>query len=567
MASSQTASEPPTNASCPIPTVSSALDPYIRSRQEVLLIRSLITSKLLSTANADIATHKSKSESSPWNPQDVSTTISQLALGYPPGITTTSSKDGDDFLGGPNLGLSPGAGSGAGAGYTPQTVRKYMSAMAALRKAHVRYNGVKSEISELREHQEQVEEYGKRRRTFSLKKDGASPSKGDAEKASNDVQSRLTALRLSKRKARLEAVGKAVEGLNSLSSNPSTRDVKLFVKEVVGEVPEPPSSAPMTTGDPADSAAGKELDGLVFELKKALVLAGQREKKAREEERLARERCERVVARVEQHYHTQGVPRGVRIKAMAKGRDDLVAWMEEELAKVAAHDQDNDEEEEDSETHQNGNGERHDEQGDEEDEKEMTNDDVHAQVQEMYQIYISARKELVARVGHLQQQRENISPNSAKNAPESTQTRPPLATHSRHHSRHLSSSNLLKSAAPPSISASQLLPYLPSLFQTSRDETTLMQQTTHLRKQVNMSASETQSSLQRLAGESHLVPPGTQETEAWKRAATEFAEQTETSVKEWVDEGNKRVAGAKEVIGEKEGRRRAVEMVKGKMGS
>ncbi|KAK3630928.1 hypothetical protein LTR56_017201 [Elasticomyces elasticus] len=67
--------------------------------------------------------------------------------------------------------------------------------------------------------------------------------------------------------------------------------------------------------------------------------------------------------------------------------------------------------------------------------------------------------------------------------------------------------------------ASIVLPYIDTLSQAKQEERTLLQQSTHLRRQIAASESETQRLLARLADESHLVHPGASGGRDWANAA------------------------------------------------
>ncbi|KAK5720404.1 hypothetical protein LTR17_015041 [Elasticomyces elasticus] len=67
--------------------------------------------------------------------------------------------------------------------------------------------------------------------------------------------------------------------------------------------------------------------------------------------------------------------------------------------------------------------------------------------------------------------------------------------------------------------ASTVLPYIGSLSLAKQEERTLLQQSTHLRRQIAASESGTQRLLARLADESHLVHPGASKGRDWADAA------------------------------------------------
>ncbi|KAK4897749.1 hypothetical protein LTR27_004521 [Elasticomyces elasticus] len=94
----------------------------------------------------------------------------------------------------------------------------------------------------------------------------------------------------------------------------------------------------------------------------------------------------------------------------------------------------------------------------------------------------------------------------------------PMAVDVRGASRTASESNLQPPVQQRS-AATSVFPYIDSLSLVKQEERTLLQQSTHLRRQIAASESETQRLLARLADESHLVHPGASKGRGWADAA------------------------------------------------
>jgi len=170
-----------------------------------------------------------------------------------------------------------------------------------------------------------------------------------------------------------------------------------------------------------------------------------------------------------------------RAYALRRARDELIAWIEDELAKLSV-------------------GEEHDDP-----DPDMSGDigaesmdEIKTTLSDLYNKYIISRERLI-RV--LNTQYTETDSDSVKPLPEGQQ----LTT----------SDNPSNNAAL----ASEVLPFIGILRSTAQEEAALMQHTSYLRRQITTVSAETEQLLVRLSDESHIVRPGTSHTAAWAEAA------------------------------------------------
>lgn len=486
---------------CPIPQVRDALKPYIRTRQEVHRIRQALTSQLSSSLPNDLP-------------------LSQASLGSAP-----PTNDDDGALG--KVTSDPILLSSNSSSLHAQ----YLAALNAHRAAQARYNAAKADIANLISEQQQP----------------TTPVRYSTEPQSgskNGVAEYLASLRAQRSQTRADAVLNALDRLASLSPHPAQTDIKSAVRELLGEAPVPPSSGHLSNGI---GDGGKEkLDGLVSNVKRAVVKA----KVGAEEAQRERERSEK--RRRECDIIHGDVDVLVRQKALEKARDELHAWMEGELAKVQEHEEDEEEEDMGNGANGlNGNGTHHGQH------QEVSEDVVNEKVHEMYDRYIESRKELLVVVestlkDHARQKEEQDRP---------TELTPNSSTPSSPSIRRRNT--LQQPSTTPSISALSLLLHLPQLVNTSRTNASILQQTSFLRRSLQQSSTASTSTIQRLAGESHLVPPDTTNIATWAQASQQANEKTREVVREHTLAGQASIERASEELSEWRARREAVDRLKG----
>jgi hypothetical protein len=169
-----------------------------------------------------------------------------------------------------------------------------------------------------------------------------------------------------------------------------------------------------------------------------------------------------------------------RAYALRRARDDLIAWIEDELAKLSE-----DEEHIDPDLDMPGNS------------GAESLDEIRATLSDLYSKYITSRERLV-RVLNIQSKPEpdSVEPLPAKQQSMDSDDPSSGATH-----------------------ASEVLPFIGILRSTAQEEAALMQHTSYLRRQITAVSTEIEQLLVRLSDESHMVRPGASHTAAWAEAA------------------------------------------------
>jgi hypothetical protein len=316
----------------------------------------------------------------------------------------------------------------------------------------------------------------------------------------------------------LEVVQENVMSLVESEPNPTNSDPKVFMKERLGDPPQPPVAS-LDQNDVASKV--KELS---FRLKRELLVASSRLGDTKT---------------FQSEMRSKPLPSKLgkeKTELLRRARDDLIAWVEGELTKIPENDVDS------SQIDVSLLGDDDVVDGD-----ELNGDAITKNVQELYDCYIATREQLVTDT----QGALSTSVQSAENIPKNESA---LAT---------TPGSKLESSEKQQLRASQILPYLPVMLQTSKDEKALLQQTSHLRRQLTLASEETCRTVQRLAGESYLVPQGATGVDSWAKAANESAAKTEEFVLDQVQAGEESVVAAKEVLARLKARRTALESLRG----
>jgi hypothetical protein len=440
-----------TDLPCPLPQVEEALLPFIKTRQETLVVRQTLSSLLLEQVGREVP-------------------ITQLILGAPTP---------------PDLQSRPTKSDGL--------YRQYSQALAAHRRAQAQYEEVKSDLDYLREQ-------------------GAASRENSARDSDGGPRDYVKLLWQRRQHGKVQIVQTALSRLLEVEAQPAEVDVKSFVREKLGPPPDPP------TMDVDQEQTESKVESLVFRFKKELIAAKSRVEDANAEKTKAEERVASLPK----------VPLRAQLLALDRTREELVAWMESELGKIS---EDSEQSVLETGPHTHGEG--------------YSKDQVDSQVQELYGRYVAARQSLL---------------NNVQAVVHESQVSPPKVSHSRRSSVQPLPKN---DPAEKALSSADLLPFLPALLQSSRDEAALLQQTTFLRRQLNLASSETKKTVQRLAGESHLVGPDASDTDAWEAAAEESAKKTEAFVKEHVNTGTEALQSGRDALASLQAKRSALAHLKG----
>ncbi|KAL9085108.1 MAG: hypothetical protein Q9165_007752 [Trypethelium subeluteriae] len=300
-------------------------------------------------------------------------------------------------------------------------------------------------------------------------------------KGSGSIEDYVSLLRLRQRHRRLEVVEKYLGALTS-DVNDTKTGLRNAVKQAIGDHPEAPAS--MLNNEKGDIHSNE----LVTKLKKAVLVA----------------KCDLDGVRRADDAQQDGTKStkpdpDADIRALRHARDELIGWIEEQLAKVP----------EEASTHEEDAALEKDEPAG----RTITLSDI----EEQYKGYISSRESLVRFIESIDTASTStlLSPTSptkrtlfSRQSPKISGTSPTSATRQP-----------IGAPKAPSQAVS-LLPYIPALTETSRASQALLSQTAFLRRQLASAEDERKATLERLAQESHLLPAGAQaKVSAWNQAA------------------------------------------------
>ncbi|KAH7060519.1 hypothetical protein B0J12DRAFT_736845 [Macrophomina phaseolina] len=338
-----------------------------------------------------------------------------------------------------------------------------------------------------------------------------------------------------RRHAELQILLHALDRIADTDPHPLQRgDLRQWVKAKLGDAPIPP---PEVTGggDAASATASEEqVKNHVLRLKKELLLAKQ-SLDAETDQETAAQRSLPADAVVSHSVEAQ-------VLALRDARDELIAWIEGELAKMPEGD----------ESLLSGTGATPQRQRDYA-EKDATADfevPVQEQVEALYDRYVDARAALIDAVDAATAVTKGLSTSSTLPSGPASQ---PVGSADA------------KTTEQKKLPPSAVLPFIPALLQFANDERALMQQTMYLRHRVAKAQEEARNTMQRLASESHMVPPDAESGIAWAHAARDAARASDEAVTTQIEDGQIRVRGAKEILAELDVRRERFAELKGEV--
>lgn len=314
--------------------------------------------------------------------------------------------------------------------------RAFMQALIARQKAQSQYEALKAELN-LLQHIPQEKE--------------------NDHKKENPVFDTVALIRQRQRRDKLLVIDKALDNLEKVRHTSRYVDPNELLNGMQSQIP-----PPLAQQSQDESLA--EAQSYVFELQKAVL------------------RAQSTIQSTPRVNSPQQpiTEEWKRAYALRRARDDLIAWLEDELAKLT-----DDEEHVDPDLDMPGNS------------GAESLDDIKATLTDLYTKYITSRERLV-RVLNTQSKPE---PNSVE---------PSLAKQQSTDSDDPSSGATL---------ASEVLPFIGILRSTAQEEAALIQHTSYLRRQITAVSTETEQLLVHLSDESHMVRPGTSHTAAWAEAA------------------------------------------------
>ena len=355
-------------------------------------------------------------------------------------------------------------------------VRKsYAKALQAHAAARSGLEELRSELDELKQGSKQIDH-----KPASAKKTGS-------------LEEYVELLRVRQRQRRLEVIRQYFESLTS-EANDMRLGIRDAVKQAIGDHPEAP--APMASSGSNDA----DIDELTWKLKKAVLVA--------------KHNMDQAVNASANHRDRETAPQDLRerVHALRRARDELISWIEEQLAKVP--EDPSADEIHSTELEANGSASRN---------------ITFADIEEQYKNYTASRESLLRFIQSTDKASTTLL------SPASPTKRTFLSLHSSKPSMH-SPTN----AAKESSQAVTLLPYISALRDTSQTSQALLSQSAFLRRQLTRVEGDRKATLERLAQESHLLPAGAQaKALSWNQAANEAGKDLREFVEEKISVGEK----------------------------
>jgi hypothetical protein len=343
--------------------------------------------------------------------------------------------------------------------------RAFMQALIARQKAQSQYDALKAEM-DLLQH--------------------TSTKKDNDEKNGNPVADTVALIRQRQRRDKLLVIDKALDDLEKVRHTSKYVDPSELLNGMQTHIP-----PPLAQQSQDESLA--EAQSYVFELQKAVLRAQSTIQST--------PRIDASRQSITEEWK--------RVYALRRARDELIAWIEDELAKLSE-----DEEHLDPDLDMPG------------DSGAESLDEIKATLSDLYNKYITSRERLV-RVLNTQHKTDSASVE-------------PLAARQQ----STSSDELSNSAAL----ASEVLPYIGILRSTAQEEAALMQHTSYLRRQITAVSAETEQLLVRLSDESHMVRPGTSHTVAWAEAARDARNGDKEVIHSRLITGETSIEGVRKVL-------------------
>ncbi|KAI4716231.1 hypothetical protein E4T48_07591 [Aureobasidium sp. EXF-10727] len=343
--------------------------------------------------------------------------------------------------------------------------RAFVQALIARQKAQSQYDALKAEL-DLLQH--------------------TPGEKDNDEKKENPVADTVALIRQRQRRDKLLVIEKALDNLEEVRHTSRYADPGELLNSMQSQIP-PPLAQQFQDESLADAQAH------VFELQKAVL------------------RAQSTIQSKAQINPPQPPIKEdwKRAYALRRARDDLIAWIEGELAKLSEDDDHGD-----ADLDMPG------------DIGAESLDEIKTTLQGLYDKYITSRERLV-RVLNTQ---HKIDSDPIKPLPER---------------QDYTNNNDRSSDAAL---ASRVLPFIGILRSTAQEEAALMQHTSYLRRQITAVSTETEQLLVRLSDESHMVRPGTSHTAAWAEAARDARNSDKDVVESQLGTGETSINSVREVL-------------------
>lgn len=306
----------------------------------------------------------------------------------------------------------------------------------------------------------------------------------------------ITLLRQRRKLAELNVVQESLEKLLSAKPSNQHHDPRDRVQETIGEQPDLPAERLEQITQPEDNQSS------IFKLKQEVLEARRRMDQAN----IARKQATNAVRdqpRLQEQVH-----------ALEKARNEIVEWMQGELAKM----------EEDSVFLEDASPIKRSVQ----EEAPIDLESAEARIRASYDRYTAARIALIDSYGSLAEplrksnkaETDGTAKGSVDNGMDITLVKP----------------------------ITKLLPHLPLLARSAQNERSLLQQAVYLQSQLAASDRELEEALLRLSGESHLLPAGLKDASAWSKVAVETESATEACVKEHLQQSRQEVSSISAIV-------------------
>ncbi|KAF3001445.1 hypothetical protein E8E13_008033 [Curvularia kusanoi] len=310
------------------------------------------------------------------------------------------------------------------------------------------------------------------------------------------TQNYITLLRQRRKVAELGVVQEAIEKL--LDAKPTTQhhDPRDHIQQILGEQPDLPAER-------LEQITQTEVDQTsMFRLKQEVLEA--------------RSRMEKASSARKQANSTMRDQSGLQeqVRALEKARNELVEWMQGELAKM----------EEDSVFLEDASPIKHSRQ----DDSLVDLSQAETCVRASYERYIETRSEVIKAYESLIQPLSKDDKAGAEDTTTAASEDPKNTKLSR--------------------PVTKLLPHLPQLARSAQNERSLLQQAVYLQNQLAASDQELEEALLRLSGESHLLPAGSKAASDWGRVASEAEAATELTVKEHLQGSRHEVSSISAIV-------------------
>lgn len=316
------------------------------------------------------------------------------------------------------------------------------------------------------------------------------------ENNNESTQGYISLLRQRRKLAELNVVQESLEKLLSTKPPSHTHDPREHVRETLGEQPDLPAERLEQISQPEGDQSS------ILKLKQEVIEARARMDRAN-------------VARKQAHDVVRGqLGLQEQIHALEKARNEIVEWIQTELAKM----------EEDSVFLEDASPIKRSTQ----ESVPLDFGTAEARIRASYDQYTVARIELIRSYGSL-------------NEPTPKDHRAEVKSAAHGSSEAYEAKKLV---AP----VTKLLPHLPLLARSAQNERSLLQQAVFLENQITILDQELEEALLRLSGESHMLPAGSKDASVWGKTAVEAGSVTENIVKEHLQESRQEASSISAIV-------------------